>query len=158
LVQYRKTWLNRLGGEWLTEVQVGQDTHVSTEFYQPVNEEGRWFIAPNALVGQQSRGAFVGSDKVAEYLISVGQGGVDLGAVLGTWGQARFGPVWSKVYARVDTGSPVLPSVRETTAGLRLALFIDQTDNAWYPTAGYGFVGSAYSAMTSFGSAENYDR
>ena len=25
LVQYRKTWLNRLGGEWLTEAQIGRD-------------------------------------------------------------------------------------------------------------------------------------
>ena len=28
LVQYRKTWLNRLGGEWLSEAQIGQDTHL----------------------------------------------------------------------------------------------------------------------------------
>ena len=93
---------------------------------------------------------FVGTDKVATYLIGSGEVGVDLGAALGTWGQLRAGPVWSKVYARVDTGSPVLPSVRETTAGLRAALFVDQTDRAWYPSAGYGFTGTAYAAMTSF--------
>ncbi len=59
LAQYRKTWLNRLGGEWTTEAQIGQNTHLSTEFYQPLNEEGRWFIAPNAVIGQQTRGLFV---------------------------------------------------------------------------------------------------
>jgi NTE family protein len=158
LVQYRKSWLNRLGGEWTTEMQIGQNTHLSTEFYQPLNEEGQWFIAPNALIGQQSRGAFVGEDKVATYLISTGQVGVDLGANIGTWGQLRAGPVWSKVFARVDTGSPVLPSVRETTAGLRAALFVDQTDTAWFPSKGYGFLGTAYAAMTSFGSAQSYQR
>src|SRR4030095_2154851 len=158
LVQYRKSWLNRLGGEWVTEAQIGQDTHVSTEFYQPVSESGVWFIAPNGLIGQQTRGAFVGDDKVADYLITVGQGGVDLGASLGTWGQARVGAVWSKVFARGDTGSPVLPSIRETAAGLRAVLFVDQTDNAFFPSEGYGFVGTAYSAMTSFGSAVSYER
>ena len=158
LVQYRKSWLNRLGGEWTTEAQVGQYTRLSTEFYQPLNEEGRWFIAPNGLIGQQTRGVFANEQKIADYLISVGQGGVDLGAVLGTWGQLRVGPVWSRVYARVDTGSPVLPSVRETTAGLRAALFVDQTNNAWFPTEGYGLVGTAYAAMTSFGSAQDYNR
>jgi NTE family protein len=158
LVQYRKSWLNRLGGEWTTEMQIGQNTHLSTEFYQPLNEEGHWFIAPNALIGQQSRGAFVGEDKVATYLISTGQVGVDLGANIGTWGQLRAGPVWSKVFARVDTGSPVLPSVRETTAGLRAALFVDQTDTAWFPSKGYGFLGTAYAALTSFGSAQSYQR
>ncbi len=158
LVQYRKTWLNHLGGEWTTEAQIGQNTHVWTEFYQPLNEAGQWFIAPNALIGQQTRAVFVGQDKVADYLISVGQAGVDLGASLGTWGQLRGGAVWSKVFARVDTGSPVLPTVREPTAGLRAALFVDQTDTAWFPTAGYGFNGTAYAAMTSFGSAQSYQR
>jgi NTE family protein len=158
LVQYRKSWLNRLGGEWTTEAQIGQNTHVSTEFYQPLNEEGHWFIAPNALIGQQTRGLFVGQDKVANYLISTGEAGVDVGANLGTWGQLRTGAVWSKVFARVDTGSPILPTVRQTTAGLRAALFVDQTNTAWFPSDGYGFTGTAYAAMTSFGSTLSYQR
>ena len=92
LVQYRKSWLNHLGGEWTTEAQIGQNTHVWTEFYQPLNEAGQWFIAPSALIGQLTRPVFVGQDKVADYLISVGTGGVDLGANLGTWGQLRVVP------------------------------------------------------------------
>lgn len=158
LVQYRRTWLNRLGGEWTTEAQIGQNARVSTEFYQPLNEEGHWFIAPNALIGQQTRGAFVDENKVANYLISTGQAGVDVGTNMGTWGQLRGGAVWSKVYARVDTGSPVLPTVRQTTAGLRTALFVDQTDTAWFPSEGYEVTGTAYAAMTSFGSAQSYQR
>jgi NTE family protein len=158
LVQYRKTWLNRLGGEWTIEAAVGQNTHLASEFYQPLNEEGKWFIAPNGYIGQQTRAVFVGKDKIADYLISVGQGGIDLGAVLGTWGQLRMGAVWSRVFPRVDTGSPVLPEVRQTTAGLRAALFVDQTNHAYFPTEGYGFTGTAYAAMTAFGSAVNYQR
>jgi NTE family protein len=158
LVQYRKTWINRLGAEWTTELQIGQDTHLLSEFYQPLNETGKWFVAPYGVVGQQTRGVFQGEDKVAEYLTRIGQGGVDIGAVLGTWGQVRLGGVWSRVDARVETGSPVLPSLKETTAGMRAVLFVDQTDHAWFPTAGYGFVGTAYGAMTSFGSAASYQR
>jgi NTE family protein len=158
LVQYRKSWLNRLGAEWTTEVQIGQDTHLATEFYQPLNEAGKWFVAPSFYVGQQMRSVFDGEDKVADYLVSVTQGGLDVGAVLGTWGQVRGGYSMSRVYARVDTGSPVLPSIRATTAGLRAALFIDQTDHAWFPRAGYGLVGTAYSAMESLGSEADYNR
>ena len=131
---------------------------MATGFYQPLNEAGDWFVAPSALIGQQTRGAFVNEQKVADYLISVGQVGLDVGASLGTWGQLRGGAVWSKVYARVDTGSPVLPSVRETTAGLRAALFVDQTDHAWFPSDGYGITGTGYVAMTSFGSSQSYQR
>ena len=158
LVQYRKSWLNRLGAEWTTQVQIGQDTHLATEFYQPLNEAGKWFVAPSAYIGQQTRGVFVGEEEIADYRVSVTQGGLDGGAVLGTWGQLRAGYVMSRVYARVDTGSPLLPSVRETTAGLRAGLFIDQTDHAFFPRAGYGLVGAAYFAMDSLGSEVSYNR
>ncbi|MBK9703432.1 MAG: patatin-like phospholipase family protein [Betaproteobacteria bacterium] len=158
LVQYRKTWLNRLGGEWLTEFQVGQDTHLATEFYQPLHEAGEWFVSPYVKVGRTSRGVFVGDDKVADYLVRGSQVGLDGGAVLGTWGQLRFGPVWTRIDAEVDTGSPILPSVKETTAGLRAQLFVDQTDHAFFPTRGYGALASAYAAMESFGSYADYQR
>lgn len=160
LAQYRRTWLNHLGGEFTTEVQIGQNTHLLTEFYQPLEESGRWFVAPSAYVGQQSRGVFLvdNNEKVADYLVSVLQGGVDAGRVFGTWGQLRVGPVWSRVYARVDTGSALLPTVRETTAGLRAALFVDQTDNAFFPSSGYGVLINGYSAMTGLGSAQSYNR
>jgi NTE family protein len=158
LAQYRKTWINRLGAEWLTEAQLGQDTHLYSEFYQPLNEAGVWFVAPYFRVGQYTRGVFVGDDKVADYRVHIGQVGLDAGAVLGTWGQLRVGPVWSRINARVDTGSPVLPSGKENTAGMRSVLFVDQTDHAWFPRKGFGAAASAYAAMESFGSALTYQR
>ncbi len=58
----------------------------------------------------------------------------------------------------MDVGDPVLPSIRELTAGPRLLLTLDQLDHAWFPSAGYTVAGSAYAATTSFGSALNYQR
>jgi NTE family protein len=158
LFQYRRTWLNRLGGEWLTEVQIGQDTHLFTEFYQPLHEAGRWFVSPYLDVGQRSRGIFAGDDKLADYRVRYGVAGLDAGAVLGTWGHVRLGPVWSRIDAKVDTGSPLLPTVEETTAGMRAMLFIDQVDHAFFPTHGFAAGGTAYAAMESFGAAANYQR
>lgn len=158
LVQYRKTWLNRLGGEWLSQVQIGQNTYIATEFYQPITESGRWFVTPYASAGQQTRGVFFGDDKVAEYRITSYQAGFDFGAAMGTWGQAKVGPVWTRVDARIDTGFPTLPSVKETTAGVRANLFVDQMDNAWFPSDGFFATGEAYAALTSFGSAQSYQK
>jgi len=158
LAQYRKTWINRLGAEWVSEVQIGQDTRANTEFFQPLDEAGRWFVAPHALIGQSNRPVYFNEDKVAEYLVGTAQAGVDGGATLGTWGQLRVGPVWSRVNARVDVGDPTLPSVRETTAGMRANLFIDQTDSAWFPREGYGLAVNGYAALESFGSARSYER
>jgi NTE family protein len=158
LVQYRRTWLNKLGGEWLTEAQVGQNSHLFTQFIQPVEERGRYFVAPYAYIGQGSRGVFVGEDRVAEYEAREGRLGLDAGAILGTWGEARAGAVWRRVEAKVDTGPPALPEVKENTAGPRALLFIDQLDHAWFPRDGYRAIGSAYWANRDFGSDLNYER
>ncbi len=158
LVQYRKTALNRLGAEWLTEAQVGQDTHLYTEFYQPLHEEGIWFVSPWAAVGQVTRPVFDGDNKIAEYLVGTARAGVDFGAVLGTVGIVRLGAQWNQVNAKVETGASALPSLRELTAGPRLGLIIDQADHAFFPRAGYRAIANAYAATTSFGSARNYQR
>jgi len=158
LVEYRKTWLNQLGAEWTTQVQIGQNTYLSTEWYQPVEASGRWFVAPYASVGQQTRSIFTGDEKVAEYLVKSAQVGLSGGAVLGTWGQFGIGPVWTHVNASVDTGPSVLPSISENTSGIRARLFVDQVDHAWFPNDGIAGTGSAYAALTSLGSARSYQR
>lgn len=158
LVQYRKTWMNRLGGEWLTEAQVGQNTYLQTEFLQPLHERGRYFVAPYARLGRSSRGVFIGEDRVAEYDAQEARVGLDMGAILGTWGEARLGALWRRVDAKVDTGSPALPSLNETTAGPRAVLFVDQFDHAWFPRSGFRAIASAYSAERSFGSDRGYHR
>jgi NTE family protein len=158
LGQYRRTWINHLGAEWLTEAQVGQNTYLFTEFFQPLHERGVWFASAYGSVGQWTRNVFDGEDKIAEYVVGNGRIGVDLGANLGTYGSLRAGPVWSRVNARVDTGDPVLPSLHQVTAGGRVALTIDQFDHAWFPQDGYQFVATYYGATKALGSAQNYQR
>jgi NTE family protein len=70
----------------------------------------------------------------------------------------RTGLQWTQVHARVDTGDPVLPSVKELTAGARATLTIDQLDHPWFPQAGYAAAVSYYGATTALGSAVNYQR
>jgi NTE family protein len=158
LVQYKRTWLNRLGAEWLTEAQVGQDTHLFSEFYQPLNEGGVWFGSLYGAVGQTTRGVFQGDDKIADYLIGSLRGGADLGYTIGTLGALRLGPTWTQVHARVDTGSPILPSVTELTAGGRLFLVLDALDHPWFPQGGYNAIVTYYGATKDLGSALNYQR
>jgi NTE family protein len=158
LASYRKTWLNRLGGELLVEGQIGRDNRLFAEFYQPVEARGRYFIAPYGSIGQSSRGVFINEDRIAIYDVRDGRIGVDAGAVLGTWGEARVGPLWRRVEAKVDTGSPVLPSLTETSAGINLRLRADHMDQAWFPRSGYRGTAAAYVADSSLGSDRDYKR
>jgi len=158
LAQYRRTWLNRLGGEWLTELQIGKDNRLFSEFYQPIDERGRYFVAPYGSVGLSTRGIFQGEKRVAEYEVRESRAGLDLGAALGTWGELRAGPVYRRINAQVDTGSPILPALSETSAGINLRLRGDQMDNAWFPRNGHRIVASAYVADKSLGSDNKYQR
>ena len=158
LMSYRKTWLNRLGGEWLSEVQVGKDNRLFTEFYQPLDERGRWFVAPSASLGQSTRGVYLNGDRVAEYQINRNRLGIDAGMVLGTWGELRVGPTWQYIKASVNTGSPLLPSVAETSAGMSMRLVGDHMDHAWFPREGHRAILTGYWADRSFGSANDYKR
>ncbi|HKU71503.1 MAG TPA: patatin-like phospholipase family protein, partial [Burkholderiales bacterium] len=99
LASYRSTWLNRLGGEWLAEGQVGRDTHLYSEFYQPVDERGRYFVSPYGFVGQSWRPVYLAEKRVAEYQINEGRIGLDAGAALGTLGEFRLGPLWRTIDA-----------------------------------------------------------
>ena len=158
LVQYRRTWLNRFGADWVAEAQIGQNTYLFTEFYQPVEERGRFFVAPYASYGQYTRGVFVGADRVAEYQVRQGLGGLDLGAALGTWGEARLGPVWRSIDAYVDTGSPALPDVKVNSSGVRFKLFGDRLDTAYFARSGESLRINAFEALTALGADAGYRR
>src|SRR5262249_15739487 len=109
-------------------------------------------------VGQTTRGVFQGNDEIADYLIGSARAGVDAGANFGTLGTLRVGPQWTEVHARVDTGSPVLPSVTQPTAGVRVAFTLDALDQAWFAQNGYNALVTYYGATKDLGSALNYQR
>ncbi len=158
LAQYRRSWINRLGGELLVEGQVGEDTHLFGEWYQPFTAAGRWFGSVYGVAGQTTRSIFDGDDKIATYLMKSARAGADLGLTLGTYGEVRLGPQWTHVNARVDTGDPILPSVKELTAGVHAGLVIDQFDHAWFSQSGYGARLAYYGATQALGSAVDYQK
>jgi NTE family protein len=158
LVSYRRTWINHLGGEWLIEGQIGNDPGLFTELYQPVNPGGHFFVAPYAGFQRSQRGVYVNTQRVADYQTDDSKFGADVGAALGTWGEARTGLLWRRINASVNTGSPVLPSVAEDSAGARVRVYDDTMDHAWFARSGQRGVFSAYVADKGLGSDRNYKR
>lgn len=137
LVSYRRTWVNKAGGEWLAEAQIGRNNSLSTEFYQPFESRGRFFVAPYAQAGRSVSGVIVNDAHVADYRVHDWRLGIDLGMVLGTWGEVRLGPLVRHVDATVETGDPVFPEVANArTTGVRLRLFGDRLDTPWFPRSG----------------------
>jgi NTE family protein len=158
LVSYRRTWLNRWGGEWLTEAQVGQTTSLFTEFYQPLQPAGRWFAAPYARVARTNLGVYYGDARVAEYTAREGRVGLDAGHVLGTWGELRAGVLTRQVEVDVSTGLPTHPEVSDRTTGVRLQLYGDTLDSPWFPRSGQRVLAHLFASTSTSGGVDAYRR
>ena len=137
VVQYRRTWLNERGAEWILRARGGRHNELHTEFYQPVDDRGRFFVSAHAAAGLDKIGYFIGDQRIASYKSHRLGLGLDLGVNLGSYGQISFGPFVRRIRFNPDTGSILLPGIRASGRGLRLLTQIDQLDRPWLPTEGY---------------------
>mgnify|MGYP000682884751 CR=1 FL=1 len=64
---YTRTEMNALGAEWRSQVAAGQEPLVFTEWYQPLDTGGRWFVNPSAAWSRQDFSEFSGSQEVARF-------------------------------------------------------------------------------------------
>ena len=85
---YRRTWLNALGGEWLTSVQIGNELELFSELYQPLRLDRTGFVAPYLQVARSPISVFEGSQRIARYDLTRSAVGLDLGAPCSTNGRS----------------------------------------------------------------------
>ncbi len=135
-VLYRRTWMNSLGGEWLTTAQIGSEQGIHTEFYQPLEHAHYAFTRFFASAGLRKRPLFFGGDRLAVYRIQENRAGAEAGANLGLWGQASVGWVERSLGSVLDTGPNAFPNVSEQLGGPTAAIAIDTYDQPFFPTQG----------------------
>jgi NTE family protein len=128
--------LNRLGAEWRTDLQLGSDPALSTEFYQPLSFNSRLFVAPRLELRQSNLNAFELDNAIARYRVSEGDVSLDLGRELGTIGEFRLGVFRGSGEARVKVGDPSIPNIAFDTGGAFARLRFDTVDNSRFPRSG----------------------
>ncbi len=101
---YQKTWLNRLGGELLLAAELGSDTGVSADFYQPIDAAQRFFVEARAALRRERSGIYVDDQRIAEYREDIRRLDLDAGINIGLLGQARLGWREERLDIRIDTG------------------------------------------------------
>ncbi len=131
-----KAGLNRLGAEWRTDLQLGTDPTIRSEFYQPLSFDSRWFFAPRMEASQSNLNVFSGDQAIARYRVSEGDLGFDVGRELGTIGEFRVGVFRGAGSARVKVGDPALSSLEFETGGAFARLRVDSTDSSSFPRSG----------------------
>jgi NTE family protein len=163
LASVRRTWLNRLGGEWRADVQVGNDGLLFTEFYQPLVPGQYFFIAPRAQVARFPADIFggpQGDDLAARYNVTVSTLGLDLGSQFTKYGELRVGLVAGQGDADLQIGDPILSQfrIKRDIGAVRARLYLDQLDSTSFPRSGYSLDGQVLGSTTRLGASDTYNR
>jgi NTE family protein len=160
LAAYRRTWINSLGAEWRTDLQLGHQDRLSTEWYQPLDIDQLFFVAPYGELDRSVLDVFADSERVASYVLHEGRGGLDLGARLGRAGELRIGMLAARIRERLDEGPVALaPGPEQVGVGAwRLRLRADEYDRVVAPR--WGFQGSAglFASRAALGGQSSYTK
>jgi NTE family protein len=155
----RLTWMNALGGEWLVGAQIGSEQNLSTEFYQPLDKRHASFLRPYASTSLSKDPLYQEGDRIAVYRVQHNIAGIEAGANMGVWGQAKLGWAERRLSSVLDTGPSDLPNLTERVGGPTAAIAIDTYDQPFFPTRGQKLDLTHFEARrVDTGSAEKYSR
>jgi NTE family protein len=133
---YRRTWVNRYGGEFLLGGQIGSEQSIDTEFYQPMDLRHRSFTRAYASTGLRKLPLYEQGDRLAIYRIQDSRAGIEAGVNLGVRGQASLGWVERRIGAVLDTGPDSFFNVTQFVGGATANVAIDTYDQPFFPTRG----------------------
>lgn len=135
--QFTKTAVNRLAGEWRTEVQIGESPHIYTEFYQPVDYSLSYFVATNA--GYRVKNFYdynEEGDMTSQYRAQSGHVGLDVGRQFGNWGELRMGIRREYGSVKVLVGDHTGPADPYNRASIFISAGYSTLDNYIFPLCG----------------------
>ncbi len=160
LGQYRRTWMNSLGGEWQTDLSLGRNLRLESEFYQPLEPRHKYFVAPRIKFERYQLDVYRGQDRIAEYLFPSALAGIDVGVQALRYGEVRAGLFALSTRGSVESGVPLfgsnLPST--TLVGVQLRGVVDQLDNVNFPRQGYAAAVRLFQGLTALGSDTDLGR
>jgi NTE family protein len=152
----RRTQINALGAEWKTFVTVGSVDSLDTEFYQPIEYSGTFFVAPRLFMAQD--GDEIVRENGEEILAEIDRSfaGVDLGAQIGNYGEIRLGVTRGRVDGHRLSGDTT--PVEVDLGDFQLRATLDQLDNSNFPRAGHFAETALFLSRTGLGADDAFDR
>ncbi|MCY2959383.1 MAG: patatin-like phospholipase family protein [Planctomycetota bacterium] len=125
------------GAEWRNRIEVGSRILVFSEFWQPIDRAARWFVAPAIAYEQERVNVTINEDVVAALDVWALGGRLDVGRVLGEWGEARVGIVQQTGHIGLAVGTPGLIDGEDFDQGFAEgSVTIDTVDSLALPREG----------------------
>ncbi len=158
--RYTRTELNARAAEWRVDAQVGADSGLAVEFYQPLSRGSPLFLAPQLSASAGRLNLFEQDERIAELRVGERLAGIDAGREIGNWGEVRLGLRRGEGYTRLRIGDPAAPALAESDfeIGQYSARFAyDRLDNVRFPREGLRWSVQGLFSRHSFGADDEYD-
>jgi NTE family protein len=156
---FTRTPINRLGGEWRTGIQIGQEPNVFTELYQPIDRKLRKYIHLLVFAGERSVNVFDDEGrKLTEWGKRSYGGYAALGRELGTWGDVRAGVLRERGKTKIQVGDPSLPDRDFDTGDVFVQFYVDEMDDVGFPRSGGKFQVRIKAGLDALGSDTEYEQ
>jgi NTE family protein len=155
---FRKPAVNRLGGEWDSELQVGRTRRVYTALYQPIGYGSPYFIEPSFEYRNHAFYKFSDITRTAEYNTRTIGVAVAAGRELGNVGQVRVGFKAGNVDVTPHVGDADLAEAHADFVGYTFSLGLSTLDNYNFPSSGFYVNFSGFLPRYGLGGDLNYDK
>jgi NTE family protein len=139
-VRFVLTEINDLGAELLTDVQIGSDPKIISEFYQPLDASRTWFVAPSARIEARDLPIYAKNLEIADFRDREAEADIDVGRNLGNWGEIRAGFHRTNGLTRVRLGDPALVEQQYNNGEYFFKFSYDRLDNIHFPRDGQTFT------------------
>lgn len=158
---YTKKPMNSLNAEWRTILQIGEDPALATEWYQPLDVRGDYFIHPIAGTRRTTFNNFSGSDIVSKHRVRQNQLTLWAGRNFDNLARLRIG--YQRGNGSVDllTGDPDNPDlyIDDFESGNVLVDFTyDTLNDVPFPTDGTGISLDYLASREGLGADQNFDQ
>jgi NTE family protein len=150
-VRFLLTEMNDLGAELVTDLQIGSDPKIVSEFYQPLDASRTWFVAPSARIEARDLPIYAKNIEVADFRDREAEVDLDIGRTLGNWGEIRAGIHRTNGLTRVRFGDPTLVEQSYNNGEYFFKFSYDRLDNVHFPRAGQTFSMSWDANRTNLG-------
>lgn len=134
---YQNAWVNRLGGELLFTAELGSQTGLGAEWYQPLEATQTYFGYAAATVRRENFALFVDDLRISDYRNSVVRVDTAAGINLGLTGQLRLGWRSEAQTPEIETGLPLLPTGPQRSSGWLLSWESDRKNQLHIATTGW---------------------
>lgn len=154
---WRQKGINRLGAEWYTLAQLGRNSRLMSEFYQPLDDRRRMFVDARYDYRQQQinlsdDGSILAQIKLEQHRVEVAPG-LNLGNV----GSLRLGAYAGSADPDVEIGTHPARTGRQDDAGWFAELRYDSLDRTYFPTRGLRLESRFEAGREAWGANAGYE-